>query len=300
MVSPVSTSSARPVRKPRVRTEKLVDIEFILSEPVSLKDRLLKSVTGDQGAGFAFSLILHAVLLAAMAVPIIRNLKVTQEYTTIVQNADEESVVFDQPLDTAMPNLISESAGGDPAMNEPLMDFDSDRKVPDFQLSDIAMAEGVAADNGNNGSKSGSRIAEPDSAIKAGNFSVWPWPVEKIKIKGNPVLGKAGEFPAPRQDYLIVIRILVPGNRKSVSIRDFSGSVLGTDTYRQVIPEGCYYFASTGRLVPVRTRPKIPVIDGQAELVVRVPGGAAFVEDTISIRSEILDEEQEIKLTFTP
>jgi hypothetical protein len=77
--------------------------------------------------------------------------------------------------------------------------------------------------------------------------------------------------------------------------------VVGTDGYRQKIPEDAWYFNTRGELVRARTGRQLPVINGTAELLIRVPGAAtALVKDSIKVYSRTLDEEQTIELVFQP
>lgn len=278
-------------------------------ERIPLHHQIWRHLNGEEGAGYVISLVVHAILLALLSIPIIAQLDRPEYFTTTVREESDETVVVDEPIDTVVPLPVSASAGGDPLAKLPDVDLAPiNTELQDLDLSDMEQAEGLDTAGGIDGTSGGKRVAQPKNAVKAGNFSVWPWPVvspsgtvvSTNKIRQNRFLGEPGSFPKPREDYLIVIRIKVPGDRKSISIRDFTGTVVGTDNYQQIIPDGCYYFTATGKLMPVRVRPSIPVIDGEAELIVRVPGAAAFVEDTINIHSNILDEDQEIKLIFSP
>jgi len=273
-------------------------------ERIPLHHQIWRHVNGEEGAGYVISLVVHAILLALLSIPIIAQLDSPEYFTTTVREESDETVVVDEPIDTVIPLPVSSSAGGDPLSKLPEVNLDAlNTELQDLNLADMNQLEGQDTAGGIDGTSGGKRIAQPKNAIKAGNFSVWPWPIRSNNVKNlrnDRFLAEPGTFPKPRQDYLIVIRIKVPGDRKSVSIRDFSGTVVGTDKYEQIIPDGCYYFTGSGKLMPVRVRPSIPVIDGEAELIVRVPGAAAFVEDTINIHSNILDEDQEIKLIFRP
>lgn len=278
-------------------------------ERIPIHHQIWRHLNGEEGAGYVISLVVHAILLALLSIPIIAQLDAPEYFTTTVREESDETVVVDEPIDTVVPLPVSASAGGDPLSKLPDMNLEPlNTELQDLKLSDVNQVEGEDTAGGIDGASGGKRIAQPKNAVKAGNFSVWPWPVVSRngsrvttdKIRQNRFLGEPGTFPKPREDYLIVIRIKVPGDRKSISIKDFSGTVVGTDNYQQIIPDGCFYFTGTGKLMPVRVRPSIPVIDGEAELIVRVPGAAAFVEDTINIHSKILDEDQEIKLIFSP
>ncbi len=277
-------------------------LQELLPPEESISQKLLNQINGDEGAGLAISLIIHIILLAMLAIPVIQYTRESQVFTTLVENTDE-TIEFDAPIETAIPLPVVDSSGGDPESELLEMKFESVGSMPNLELADKPVAPGDEASAGSDGEEGGSRVAEPKNAVIAGNFSVWPWPIKGLGMKPdlrNPQLGDPGQDPRPFQNYLIIIRIRAPAGTKSLKITDFSGTVVGTDGYTQQIPEGCFQFTPTGQLIPIRLRPRIPVLDGTAELVVLVPGAEALVEDTINIRSETLDEEQEIKLVFKP
>ena len=51
--------------------------------------------------------------------------------------------------------------------------------------------------------------------------------------------------------------------------------------------------------LPIRdARASVPVHDGRAQLLIRVPGAAELVKDTIRVRSKMLRENQELEIQF--
>ena len=103
---------------------------------------------------------------------------------------------------------------------------------------------------------------------RRGKFSAWTVPSD----------------PKPFQNYLIVIEVQWPKTRdkKLLEARrtDLTGTVEGTDQYFQIIEQ-------TGKF-----------IQKSSQMVIAVPGAERNVEDTIKVRSRILDEEQELRITF--
>lgn len=259
-----------------------------------------EQLNGNEGAGYALSFVVHAVFLAILAIPVIRHLQPETGFTTIVQSESEDHVVFDAPIDTHIPLPAVENAGGDELQSQLLDPFtDEAQVVPELKLADTSSILGNAEAGGDGQDGGGIRIAEPKNAIRAGNFSVWPWPIQAYRLRGQVVHGKPGASPKALQDYSIVIRVRVPRTMKTISLHDFSGMVVGTDGYRQKIPEDAWFFDTRGNLIRARTGRKIPVINGTAELLIRVPGAAsAEVKDSITVRSRTLDEEQKIELIF--
>lgn len=267
----------------------------------SLIDRFFHIFNGDEGAAFAISFVVHIVLLMLLAIPIVKSFEDDPGFTTLVENSTEEEVIYDAPLDTLLAQ--PEEASAEATSKVDILDSRSPymAAVPEFRVADqnAVKSDGDGSGNGNDGDLGGGRIAEPDSAIKAGSFSVWPWPILPGKIGGAIRHGTPGSSPKVRQSYSIVIRLKVPKEKKFVRTSDFSGSVVGTDGYTQKIPDNAFFFTPSGELVKARTGLRMPVIDGTAEILVEVPGASIpNVKDTIRVYSRILDEEQEIELVF--
>ena len=283
-----------------IRGEPETDVASVLELHVPIREKLWLQINGEEGTGFALSFVIHAILLAVLAIPVVSHLASPAAVTTIFDHGSDEQVVFEDPIDTAIPLPVSESAGADAALDMLAPQLEDLAFVHDLKFAEDSLPEGTNDTSGNDTKTAGIRIAEPKNAIRAGNFSVWCWPIIGPRLLGEVKHGTPGEFPRPGQHYSIVIRMRVPKGRSSVSIRDFKGTVRGTDSYRQNIPEDTFFYSAAGRLTPTRVRPRIPVIDGTVELIVRVPGANAYVRDTIKIYSEILDEEQELELIFQP
>lgn len=108
---------------------------------------------------------------------------------------------------------------------------------------------------------------KPDPASK-GSFSATTVPAD----------------PAPGQNYFVRIRIKLPKGLKQLPRSDISGVIIGSDKYRQQFPKS--------------KKGNLPILKGEAVLEVAVPGAAKLVEDTIRIRSKVLDEEQTLKIVF--
>lgn len=306
---PVSPPSA--IRRERRRTmrdecsastqqEQPLSALHLLSKRPSFRDRVQDVFHGDEGAGLAISFVVHAVILCLLAIPVVNSLQPEPGLTTLVQNAThEDDVIFDAPLDTlmAMPEAQSSETKFETKLFEPASQKTA--FIPQLSVDLNTSIEGQQNGSGNNGEFGGGRTAEPENAVKVGNFSVWCWPILASGIDGKTVHGTPGEFPKVRQDYSIVIRIKVPDYKTYARISDFSGRVVGTDGYTQRIPDDAYFFRLNGDLIKARPSYKIPVVDGTVEILIRVPGASfAEVRDTIRVYSRILDEEQEIELVF--
>ena len=134
------------------------------------------------------------------------------------------------------------------------------------------------------------RFAVPDKGqvVKKGSFTVWTVP----------------EDPDPGQPYDIHILIDLPERLKRYSHADLSGTVIGTDGYRQrlpwdfFIPDATTTIDADGNRTVVGRTGDLPLRSGQALLIVRIPRAAALVRDTIEIRSRLLREKQTLKIVF--
>lgn len=122
----------------------------------------------------------------------------------------------------------------------------------------------------------------PPGAITQGNFTVWAVPPN----------------PHPWEDYQINIRVQLPANTQGYTINDLSGNVLGTDGWVQNIRES--WTSGIPMPTPAQFQWPIPGANGttMAMISMMVPGAAAQVQDTISVSSVLLNQSQQIHLTF--
>ncbi|WP_139228627.1 hypothetical protein [Planctomicrobium piriforme] len=275
-------------------------------------------LNGEDGAAYLLSFVFHLVLLAVLAIPVIQSMQREAEVTTIISGDGNEAELgtIGDPINTGLDLATIEPVVGDD-MGKPVLDNIQAEiaSTTDINPDEMLALKGAAAatapgagqgepgagggKKGTNGTGNSPRVAEPGNAIRAGSFSVWPWPIAGKDVKGNILHGDPGSPPRVFQDYHIVIRLKVPRERKSVNLSDFSGDVLGTDKYYQKIPQDAWFFTTGGELVRARTGKAIPVVDGTAELLIRVPGaGSPRVRDTITVYSRVIDEEQKIELVF--
>lgn len=234
-----------------------------------------------------------------MAIPIVPRLVEDNSFTTLVENATDEDVPLSAPIDTL--SIEPEAPAAANQFASQLLDpFSQDRRlVPVLDTANNHSEDSNAEDDGVGNAGEGSRIPEPENAVKVGNFSVWNWPINGSMIGPDIQHGVPGEAPKVGQHYSIVIRVKVPEDRTYVRLAEFSGSVIGTDGYEQKIPDDAWYYRRSGELVKARYTHRIPVIDGTAEIMIRVPGALRrAVKDTIHVRSRTIDEEETIELVF--
>lgn len=271
----------------------------VLEEKPGWWQQTVDQFNGNEGAGYAISFVVHIVVLMILAIPVIRSYENEEGFTTLVDNATDEQVIYDAPLDTIV--ATPEAASSAEKLETKLFDPTSSLQefIPQLKVAETTSIKGEGDGTGSGGALGGGRVAEPENAVRAGNFSVWNWPILPGKINGKLRYGKPGDSPKVRQSYFIVIRVKVPKEKTFVRLADFSGGVVGTDGYRQKIPDDAYFFRSNGELMKARSNMRMPVLDGTAEILIEVPGaGFADVKDTITVYSRILGEEQVIDLTF--
>jgi hypothetical protein len=110
----------------------------------------------------------------------------------------------------------------------------------------------------------------PSQAVTKGSFTVWTEP----------------EDPMPGQQYKIMIQVKLNNELKRYPCRDLSGSIVGSDGYRD-------FFGGP-------TEPGyLPVKDNSVHYeALIVPGAAELVKDIINVESKILKEKQTIELVF--
>jgi len=276
--------------------------------------RFWEQLNGEAGAGYLLSLGFHLVLLALLAIPVIRELQREEQITTVIFGGDsaENQGVLGDPINTGLDLALPEPSPGNDVNAPKLTDLGpSALAAMDVDPNQIQGLKSLAGGGigapgagggkqGTGGSGDGVRVADPPNAIQAGNFSVWSWPIQnKKKINGDVEHGEPGSYPKVFQSYHIVIRVRVPGDEKRIPVGHFSGQVVGTDKYFQKIPQNAFYYNAAGKLVEARTGQSIPVFNGVAELLIEVPPASKpDIKDTITIRCRTIDEEQTVELVF--
>jgi len=260
---------------------------------------------GRDGSSFLISFLVHATLLAMLAVPISQGLLQGPELTPLIQVIDAE--VEGDPLGDFIdaPVLITQTALGSEQFDA--TQFES--QATDFPiatnaaLSDSAGTAG--SEDGNSsadlaGAVGGYLLREPGNAVKAGRFTAFSRPIIEVGFGKNKreEFGEPGDAPLDRQDYFIVIHFRVDERRKTYPIGDLIGSVVGTDGYTQKVPNGLYVLDDQGLPQEIKKGKPIKVTDGVVQLLMRVKGGASGVRDNIYLKSKMLREEQNLQLIF--
>lgn len=120
----------------------------------------------------------------------------------------------------------------------------------------------------------------PENSIVKGSFTVWADPP-------NPSAG---------QNYEIHIRVTLPATLSSYVKTDLSGELIGTDKYYQGI-NGTEGNILIHLKTPAQRFSFVPN-SGSAELIMPIPGAASGVNDTINVKSALLNEAQTITVHF--
>lgn len=261
--------------------------------------RFWERLNGEEGASMAISFLVHIVLLAVLAIPILNEVREEPVFTTVVPLDEKETVVLSEPIDTELALPDADPGGGEPEM----VPIAFDDQIPTLQLNaeakELSQVPGPASGTGDATVLSGGQMAQPKNAVVAGSFSVWPVPIIG-KIGGAPVLGEAGTFPKRYQNYFVAIQIKLPPDQRTYRLTDLSGQLVGTDGWTQRIPAFAYVKGPNNIFLPTRGTRSLKIEDGVVQLFILVPGADAFVKDTINVKSNVLKEEQKLVLTFQP
>jgi hypothetical protein len=264
----------------------------------SLVGLLVSRVTGDEASGLLTSLLFHAALLLALATTVVRQVRPGVPIATVLFSRDRSPGPVEFALiDTTIQRPPGES---DPPPGPPRIPLPAINAAESLKELFPEPAEGGAAGSGasiGSAPPAGALPEIPDNAVQAGSFTAW-W-IPKVERYGEKVV--PGQLPRVGQEYQIVVQIRVPEGRRSFRVEDLSGEIVGTDGYRQNIPDRAWSLDEKGELTRVAGRPLLRVIDGYAQIVFKVQGaGKAGVRDTIRIRSRMLSEEQTLVLVFQP
>lgn len=260
---------------------------------------------GPDGSSFTISFVVHAVFLALLAIPIHQSLMKEAEEAPLIMVVDGDALggpmgdIIEEPL------VISQKAKGSKEFD--ITQFDGQAAENNLEanalLSDTAGTAG--SEDGNSsadvaGAVGGYLLRAPGNAVRAGKFTAFAQPIISHGFGDNSreELGKPGDSPGHKQDYYIVIHIKVGSVRKTYPISDLVGSIIGTDGYRQTVPQGMFVLNPSGTPEPLKADKRIKVTRGVVQLLVRVPGGESGVRDQIALKSKILKEEQKLQLVF--
>ena len=231
--------------------------------------RWLKTVAA---TGYGVSVAVHLVVLIALSLVIITT-QMPEEPT--IHSVFVEHAVTDFE-ETSLKELTSVTLepmeSREPVNPVDLLSSTSPADLVSTILDASTSAEVGAAKSA--GKSAGYQMPGGGRAVTKGSFTAWTVP----------------EDPEPREDYLVVIQVRLPEKIRRYRKEDLSGFLNGDDGYQT--PLGNF----TGRGFPKQFYGRFD--DKTRQFVIRIPGGAAKVRDTIQIGSKLLREEQKIEITF--
>lgn len=254
-------------------------------------------LAGFAAMGMGVSLAFHAALLTVLAFWVIRGL----EHDQALLLSASEVVGIDPELEEVT-ELSLEPEGGAPEKSSPL----DVQPIPIIEPQDVKttlpasvhehvarLVESAVAGEGT-GDGEGDRAG--DGRGTEGGLPRGAAPGRNAVTKGSFTAWTDPSSPAEGQPYKIYVHVKLPPEKKrKYRVNDLTGRVDGTDDW--TCPLGFYtggrlgqfYFAAGyyGNFVP---RSNLFVIE--------IPGAQELVEDTIRVRSKVLDEEQTLKLVF--
>jgi hypothetical protein len=294
--TPGSSASA-PAERKRRRAPKPADSPAP-QEP--WQQRLRAWLVGPDGRAFGTSLIFHTLLLVCLSLLALKSHGHGESFGVSMGSGEsggdgfDLENVLDQGFDAPQGNVEFQTAPAidaptaAPAAIRPEVDLAGTLAaleapaVPDLTPSELlqGVPEGGPSGRGRGrgvGSGIGDGIGNLTSgfskpgggrAVKRGKFTAWTVPAD----------------PQPFQNYLIVIEVDWPKvtNRKMLRDRknDLTGTVKGSDNYLQVIEKSGFFIPKSN------------------QMVVPVPGAEQNVRDEIQVHSKILEESQDLTITF--
>lgn len=276
-----------PVIIPPIRPDDLEEA------PKSLWDR----ITDATSLGLAWSVLIHTILLIAMAVIILPSVGTGEVVAIVATDADDAVTTFDNLIDVSFDSAAAEAAESQEAVE--IVPDEADIPLPVNTLVEKkaveSKAEGAGSGKTAGEGQGAPRLRAPANAVRRGRFAAWTIP---IKQPGFPD-PKPGDSPRPGQSYNIVIQLQLPENVTRYSAGDLTGSVVGTDGYRLRLPNRTYFYNEDGNLIEANSRRRLPIVENTVQIFVHVPAAKyEAVKDTIRVESRRLAESQVLELVF--
>lgn len=237
--------------------------------------------------GLAGSFVIHAILLSMcglIATGLGDSIDKILFRDAILASFSEDDILDDEVFapNAAQLNLEPDSGPASrrsavmASMSE-LMEEGEPREVAPEDVAPVIANEEAEEEQGvGSGGVEQFRFQKPAGgrSVTKGSFTVWTEPLD----------------PLPNQPYVIVVQFRVPKELKSFPKSDLKIDVVGTDTFHLKLPDPRRGFKLIGEL---------PVIDGQTQLLIPIPGAPSLVQDAIRIESrKILKEQQSLLIEF--
>ena len=268
-----------------------------LNNPEEPEKGFWERVTDVTSVGFAWSMLLHVILLVAMAFVVMPGLTERKGFVVVATDASDDVTTFDSLVDVSF-----DDSGATESTTEETVELITEATDTPLPLASVVEAKAPSATNGqgdgnSEGSGSGGvRLKAPTNAVRMGSFTAWTKPIRQFRGE-EP---KAGDSPRPGQSYHIYIQLQLPETMRTYRVGDITGAVVGTDGYRLQLPNRTFFFNNEGRIEEATARKRIPVVDSTVTLLVHIPA-AKFeaVRDKITVKSRKLAESQTLELIFT-
>jgi len=246
----------------------------ILKEPVNQQgsiNRFKHWLKGLYAAGYGISFMLHLFLLLALSIFYLKSTTPPEPPLVSIFSIEDTSLDALEMIDVNIQiKTETQSNKSSEILSSNTIDVKPILSVLETDTDDII--------EGKIGIISGNEIGFPrpggGKAVTRGSFTAWTIP----------------EDPAPREDYLVVIQVNLPEKIKQYRKEDLTGFLTGDDGYKT--PIGSYRGSKYSKKYY-----------GQFDLkanqfVIKIPGAAAKVQDTINIQSKMLKEKQVLIIVF--
>ena len=290
---PATKPKSRSLRKQKAKPQPVIAVAEE-EEPLPWQTRTIHWIRSAAAKAYGLSLFLHVLLLVGMAFYILPGLVTHQDITTVVESDTEVPQEFDLLDDVELEVTAGSEEVVQPQLTE-MIEQDAQLDLLEHKfLTDVTAAEAAGEGGTTSGSGGGIRMLEPKNAVRKGSFTAWTVPIpQRFGEKPEP-----GDSPRPGQAYFIAIQVRLKPGRKAYKVNDLSGKIIGTDGYVQLIPAMAYVQDRKGKITRANVGRLLPIVDGVAQIFIKVPGAEALVKDTISIKSRSLKEEQTLELIF--
>ena len=227
---------------------------------------------GLYAAGYGISIIFHLFLLLALSIFYIESSTPEEPPLVSIFTGDHDDLDFQEIIDIRTELEIID------VRQEPESETQTSNVAELLAPTAIDVNPILSVLKADSESKIGENIGFPKpmggKAVTQGSFTAWTVP----------------EDPEPRQDYLVVIQIRLPKKIKQYRQEDLTGFLTGDDGYKT--PIGSYRGSKYSKKYYGQ-------FDDRAnQFVIKIPGAAAKVQDTINIQSKMLKEKQVLVIVF--
>jgi hypothetical protein len=220
------------------------------------------------GRGTLVSIAVHSLLLFFLACWLIERPQLFDAISTRVVESDPEQLELGSVSMALLPDESADETQPPQSVDVMAMLPKPEMEIPTPEFLKQPGPEGSGKGTGKVMGRGKGGGGAPKKAVTKGSFTVWTVP----------------EDPEPGQDYVIVIEIKLPEKLRQYPLKDLSGTVVGTDGWKQAIPGKSQGYAR--------------IIDNRTQLRIKVPGAPRLVSDTIDIRSRLLKEQQTLTIVF--